>query len=429
MKKAEKASAIVMVFIFTIAMMAGCGTGKGEPAGTSTAASTEASNAAPAGEQPKDHYDISIALWDIEKSFPKDQQDKVAETLSQKLNITIKPVNITWDDYTQKIQVWAASQQLPDVFAIDARKTQSYKTWVSQGLIRAVPDDLSKYPDLKDLLDMSAVQAYKDPDGKYYCIPRPAYQSPENYSIEFGIKVRKDWMESVGIAKDPENTDEFIALLKAFIEKDPGGNGSNNTVGITAWSSYWFVSEIGFSLMPEINTQWIKEDGKWIPGEFSKNILPGLKELKKIWDSGVIDRDMATLKGTEGEDKFFTGKAGMLAHNTYLTPQEDEKWRKSYPDKKYSDCVKILLPWKAPDGNNYRFEGDPIWSESYFPTSVDDKKMDRILMLYDYMLSPEGMELYHYGIEGVDYKKEGDNITVTRPKDANGVPAKINTIV
>jgi hypothetical protein len=28
----------------------------------------------------------------------------------------------------------------------------------------------------------------------------------------------------VGITKDPENLDEFIAMLKAFIEKDPDKN-------------------------------------------------------------------------------------------------------------------------------------------------------------------------------------------------------------
>ena len=39
---------------------------------------------------------------------------------------------------------------------------------------------------------------------------------------------------------------------------------------------------------------------------------------------------------------------------------------------------------------------------------VDDKKLDRILRIYDWLLSPEAKDLYDYGIEGKDYTKEGD---------------------
>lgn len=43
--------------------------------------------------------------------------------------------------------------------------------------------------------------------------------------------------------------------------------------------------------------------------------------------------------------------------------------------------------------------------------------MDRMLRLYDYLLSPEGQRLTSYGIEGVDYRMDGQNIVITRPLD------------
>lgn len=428
MRKVKSILALMVVLTIIASSFAGCGSNK-ENAET-TSSTTVATQADTANTSvPKEHMEISVGLWDITSSISEAAEDKVYDIIKDKFNITIKPVNLTWDDYPQKVQIWAASSQLPDIFACDIRTQQSYKKWVDQGVIRAVPSDLGKYPNLKELLDQDSAKAYKNTsDGKYYCIPRPAYKNSANYCLEVGIKIRKDWMENVGITKDPENTDEFIALMKAFAEKDPDGNGQKDTIGFTAWNSYWAISNLCISICPEINVPWIQEDGKWIPGAFSKKAIAGIKDLKKIYDAGAMDKDMAILKGTEGEDKFFTGKAGALAHNAYLTNSEKEKWTKTYPDKKYGDSVKIINPWKSSDGNTYRFEANSIWSESYFPANVDDNKMDRILMLYDYMISDEGMQLYHYGIEGTDYTKDGDNIKITRPKDSNGLYVALESI-
>ena len=52
--------------------------------------------------------------------------------------------------------------------------------------------------------------------------------------------------------------------------------------------------------------------------------------------------------------------------------------------------------------------------------TVDDKKMERILSLFDYLLSDEGLTMLRYGMEGKDYKREGDKIVVTRMKDDKG---------
>lgn len=67
-----------------------------------------------------DPVEISIAYWDADSAFVGDD---VLSEIEDKLNIKITPVNITWDDYTQKIQLWASSGSLPDVFAGDFRKS------------------------------------------------------------------------------------------------------------------------------------------------------------------------------------------------------------------------------------------------------------------------------------------------------------------
>ena len=70
--------------------------------------------------------------------------------------------------------------------------------------------------------------------------------------------------------------------------------------------------------------------------------------------------------------------------------------------------IQVLKPWHAQDGNHYRFTTSLHWSESYFSATVDEEKMDRILQIYDWLLSPEFDILLAHGLEGVDYILEGD---------------------
>jgi putative aldouronate transport system substrate-binding protein len=50
---------------------------------------------------------------------------------------------------------------------------------------------------------------------------------------------------------------------------------------------------------------------------------------------------------------------------------------------------------------------------------VDDKRLDRILSLFDYLYSDQGTELTRFGINGVDYTKNGDKHVLTGDKPKN----------
>jgi len=349
---------------------------------------------------------------------------------TKKLNITLKPVNLTWDDYRQKIQIWAASSQLPDLFAIDAISTPNYEKWITEGIVHELPNNFSAYPSLKEIMDQPDIQAFRyplaDPNGKFYCIPRPTYPNADMWANDLTVLMRKDWMENVGITKQPENMDEFITLMKAFVENDPDKNGKKDTVGLTAYSASWLTA-LMLSYEPGVATganYWVRDEksGGWLPGFMTENCLEGLKELKRLYDSGGLDKDFATIKGTEGQDKFVTGRAGAYAHTGYPTTLSalNNKFVKTFPDFKFDEAVTYLKPWSAADGNKYRLVAPTPWSESYINAKADDVKVDRILRLFDYLFSEEGFNLIRLGIEGTDWKKDGDKIVITREKNESG---------
>lgn len=436
MKKFKKVACFVTAFAVMATMFVGCG--KKEEKTTNNNTSTAAASTAkstPAPEDPlKEHMTISIAYWGVGNAIKPEQEDKVRDTIYKKLNIDIKPFNVTWDDYGQKIQVWAASSQLPDAFAIDAIGSPNYKKWITQGIVRALPEDFSAYPNLKKIMDDPGVVGYKypvgAPDAKFYAVPRPTYAKADYWANDIGCFVRKDWMQNVGITKEPENMDEFIELMKAFTENDPDKDGKKNTMGLTMYSAGW----LGFFFMgyePGISApgMWVrdkKNPGKWTQAFMTDDCLQGVLALKKLYASGGMDADFATLKGEDGFDKFATGRAGAYSHSAYPATHLTllDKMKKNMPDINWSDewdeRIITIKPFKHADGNYYRQIQPTPWSETYINAKCDDKKADRILRLFDYLFSQDGFNLIRLGIEGVDWKKDGDKIVITREKDESG---------
>lgn len=441
MKKFKKVVVLVMVAAMVLTMFGGCGNKNNDTTADKKAAgTTETSKAATtaAEEDPlKDHLELSCALWGIGGAVDSGQEDAVKDKLFEKLNITIKPVNVTWDDYKQKVQIWAASSQLPDFFAVDAIGTENHKNWVEQGIVHAFPDDLSPYPEINKLMSSPGFDVYQypmgDPNSKIYSLPRLNHRDIKEWCCDTGVMIRKDWMENVGITKLPENLDEFITLMKAFVEKDPDKNGKNDTIGLTTYNAEW-LKFFFLSYEPGVTVGgWVRDQenpGKWIPTFMTKDFLEGLKAIKKMYDAGALDMDFATLKAEEGADKVAANKAGAYSHDISNSTLGwvGAKFEKVNPDKKFEDIVTVMKPFKHyKDGKYYMQIGNPAWSETYINAKCDDKKVDRILRLFNYALTDEGYNLLHLGIEGVDYKKEGNSIVLTPQKDSEGKEIAINT--
>jgi putative aldouronate transport system substrate-binding protein len=135
--------------------------------------------------------------------------------------------------------------------------------------------------------------------------------------------------------------------------------------------------------------------------------------MRDMYDQKMIDRDIANMKGTQSYDKFASGTSAALLLVGYgnVNNNVNERWKKLHPDTPMVDAIKKADYFPATDGVKYQCTFKTYWSESYFSNKVDDKKMDRIMMLYDYMLQPETKEFYRYGVKDVDYTKDGDKIT------------------
>jgi len=393
-------------------MLSACGGGSKDNAQAgSDGSGNTSSEAANSSDNPyKDPMTITVGFWDADAEIANIEKDKVVQQILEKFNITLKPVNMTWDDYAQKIQMWAASGQLPDIFAIDAVGTQYQRKWVEQGVVKALPD-LTKFPNLAKYFEAPDIKGL-NVDGKFYTVPRRMFPSVDWSALDRVVLYRWDLARKAGITKEPETWEEFEAMLAAIKQADPEGR---NITGLTTTTTkmlgglFWlYGNPVATSDGSGSDFKWIKEDGKYVPAVFSKNALPALQNMKNMYEKGLIDPDIALVKPADSYDKFASGKAAaLLSGGGFINFNSDiyeKRWKTANPDMDITQSVKVLKPLIGPDGERSHPIFKTYWSESYFSSQVDDKKMDRIMALYDYVLSPEGKDLLTYGIEGEDYK-------------------------
>lgn len=372
--------------------------GAADAGADTTAASTTADNS--------EKITLTVAYWGIQDAFNAENADSdtIYQQLCQQLNIEISPIEVTWNDYSEKNKVWAASSTLPDVF-VDALATDNfglYKNWAEQGIIKELPTDLSAYANLDTLFSLDSVQALAL-DGKFYMIPRGGdltQSVSEASGMSRAVMYRKDWAAEAGYDSAPETYDELVEMVKAMQANHP------DAVGI-AMNSTAYMGTLALDIFPELAnpSSWVYENDQWMPSYVSEKTIPYLERLQSLYQEGLLDPDFITQKDGDGIGKFMSGKACVMLGGDF----DPEVFMESNTDvTSFTDAFGFILPFAAEDGNAYVYTSTPYWSESYISAQVDDAKLDRILQLLDYMYSHEYATLLNNGIEGVDWEKTDD---------------------
>lgn len=342
---------------------------------------------------------LSIGFWNVQDFL---QNDALQQYVERKFNVSFTPVTFTYDDYPQRLQQMAASDALPDVFSSDIYGSSAYESWISHEKIRALPKDLSAYPNLEAYLEQPYADRFMRADGRFCAIPRMTYSEEAYWVIDRCIIVRKDWMKTLGL-NQPQNWNEFTQMLRAFSQDDPDGNGKDDTGGLIPVNLNT-LEALYLSLFPELsNTErgWMYEKEQWIPVYLSEKTGWALEQVRQLYQNGLLDPDFAYQSTDEAMDAFIDGKVGAIA-GQYIGLVKRMHDR-GFTDTQIQERIAFLEPSPAPDGNRYRFTTSLHWSESYFGSNVSDEKMETILALYDWLLSPEFAQVRDYGLPGVDF--------------------------
>lgn len=367
---------------------------------------------------PDTRMKITIGVWDAEKALAG---DPVLAAIEERFNVTFVPVNMTWNDYYEKIERWAATDSLPDLFVGDFRNSLHYFQWIQKGLLSAIPKDLSAYPYLQQYIAELAEEELSLADGEMYCIPRLTYPSQAWTSIDRIIAYRWDLAQAAGITEEPETWEEFQEMMLAIIREDPEGTGIQ---GLTSGS----LDQVSGLLLPYASSIAVADgtqffwkldgDGLYRPVYFTDDLIPAFQLGRELYTSGVIEQDAVMQTVNSSQDKFLRGESAALLYSggfggvygSLGIPWEE------YHGRDFLEDVKALGLMQDKNGNKAYPIWGYAWSESYISDKVDDEKRDRILQIYDYLLSDEGAFLGTYGPEGDLYEVVGGRVEMHDPE-------------
>lgn len=408
MKKAKRTLALALSAMMVAAALSGCTPKASAPTGST---SPGPSGNVPAPEnQP---VEVTVACWGAENALA-DPNDPLLKILEEKTGVKLVAQNVTWDDSEQKIQLWATNGQLPDIFVGDFVGKTFYGNWIEQGVIRALPDDLSAYPNLAEHMQMERAQAAAR-DGKFYMIPRTTY-GDISYSVQDrNVVYRWDLAQAAGVTKEPETYDEFRDMIRKIIAADPEGKQ------ISGMSQAMF-DLIGGFIYPYggiLDKKWVTdENGRFTPSYFASrdNLVTAMQLARDMYQEGTIERDISLTKGETAKEKFLQGQSAAMVFAwsgpAGLYNNIAKNYEELYQGRSFLDDVRIAKLYPCADGNKYYFVDAEAWSESYISAKVDDAKMAAICKLFDFLYSEEGKRLVFCGIEGEDYDVVDGNVVM-----------------
>lgn len=363
---------------------AGCGSssdGK-DNAGSSAGASAAATGTVAPSTGPKPELrSLSIWMKDDYNTYP------VAKVIEEKTGYKVKYDMLPADKSEDKLNLLISSAEPYDAITIGGNKAL-YADYAKKGALVDLGPLIDKYgPNIKASISEESFNAVKV-DGKIYAIP---FRGVEFSSTS--LMVRKDWLDKLGLQM-PTTVDEFTAMLKAFKDKDPGGNGDKNAPLTINGGAPIIENLIGAFGMPN---SWSALDGKLVP----RPLHPGFKDylgyVADLYKQGLLDKEFAVNKDATMKEKFTSGKAGVIVLNWADIPTIGDALNKNFPDAKFA-YIPILKGKDGKGGLNANSGFDRI---TFIPKA--SKHPEDAIKWMNAKLEPETFKEIAIGVEGKHY--------------------------
>ena len=237
--------------------------------------------------------------------------------LKKQLNIQNKDVFEAGenDNYQETVSMTIASRELPDVMVVN--DMDMLQLLVDNDLI----EDLTQvYEDctssrIEDIYNSYGSEILDNVmfDGKLMALPET--------NIDDGPSLcwlRKDWMDKLGLDA-PETVEDVENIVHEFVQKDPGGNGKGETVGLVCDDeltggcgySYEYQNDIIFASFGAFPKQWIyNKDGEVVYGSVQNEAKAALGKLRQMYQQGTLDNNFLMRESSNIIELIVSGKCG-----------------------------------------------------------------------------------------------------------------------
>ncbi|MBN3062564.1 MULTISPECIES: ABC transporter substrate-binding protein [Pectobacterium] len=270
-------------------------------------------------------------------------------------------------DFEQRLARAAVGNTLPDLIINDA----AYMGQLIQlNVVDAIePSQLSYGKDLQPV----ALNSLKFGDGKYYGIPTSVQAS--------ALYIRKDWREKLGLPQ-PKTWDDLKALAQAFTEKDPDGNGKNDTYGfgLPGSATRGYTSWILSSFIWQAGGEFVSRQGDAFKASLDdKGVVDAVTFMRGMVCDKVVQPGAINAVTSDISNAFRSGQVGMVLSGPYSMPV--------FSNEPGPDKFEVVKPPRGPVSNASLAEGEAIFLVK------SSKQKAQALKFIDFFISQEGQKI------------------------------------
>ena len=282
----------------------------------------------------EDKYDKNGRLILNLKNVYFDQwqgEDMYTDIINEKFGVSIKASNYAYEDWDTMVNTAINGNNLTDTIQYNLKAYNfgsTYESWVDFGMLKPLPDNMSRWPNLKKMLDnISNVDALKV-DGKLYGIPiANDISNPQKDFSNFTYVYRRDWAKKID-EMHPDNepvyregdvyTWEEFLRLSTELNKNLKALSGMNQASVLVDEEWAFPSVTNF--YKDAPHCYAKDDsGKAIANFSSEKYLGGLDVAKDfVSTKKIYSQDQYNFAPNKANQLYLGGQAAILYDNYSL---------------------------------------------------------------------------------------------------------------
>ena len=325
--------------------------------------------------------------------------------MQEKNGIEIKFIHPAAGQEAEQFKVMISSKDYPDI--IDWQWETEYpggmNKAVNDGVIIKLDDYMQYAPHYGKLLEQRADfrNSVKTTDGAILTFNE--LKDDIGINSYLGPCIRKDWLDRLGL-EVPQTIDDWYTVLKAFKTMDPNGNGRADEIPLvdSQEESLQYLS----AAWGAFKGRFYEKDGHMVYGSIQPEYKDFLQTMHDWYAEGLIDSELASCSRTNIDAKMLGDTAGAFVG--YMGSQMGN-YLAQRPEMNL-----VGAPWPTgPAGISYI--GMPEMLKTTIPgygsaISTANQHVKETMALLDYNYSEEGIIAQNWGVEGVTFERNGEQL-------------------
>ena len=298
--------------------------------------------------------------------------------------INIEAVQMPEGAYAEKLNLMLLGGEIPDLIYFQGGD----EVISNQGLLV----DLNNYVKSSDTMEKAMMDFNRERLANY---PYILWIAPPRARTAV---IREDWFEEAG-GKMPETIDDYYNLFKTVKANHPEAAVMTDT-GNTTRMDFTFNQAFG------VSATWIKEGKGYVYNKVSQAEKEKLAFYQNLYAEGLLDNDYITTAWDSMEDKLYTNQVAVVFGTAGIILD-------IYENKLMENQGVGLVALPPAKGVGRGYSVSTAKETRGWAISATAKNPDLVFELLEFMATDEGQIMDRYGVEGLHFTRNGDEIVRT----------------